>query len=60
MFLIAVDQFVQWIKHRSRKVFTNRDPIQSKKNAHCPTIMVVAVCVGASRVPGACSPKREE
>ena len=35
LFLIAVDQFVQWIKRRSRKVFTNRDPIQSKKNAHC-------------------------
>ena len=35
LFLIADDQFVQWIKRRSRKVFTNRDPIQSKKNAHC-------------------------
>ena len=35
LFLIAGDQFVQWIKRRSRKVFTNRDPIQSKKNAHC-------------------------
>ena len=31
LFLIAGDQFVQWIKRRSRKVFTNRDPIQSKK-----------------------------
>ena len=31
LFLIADDQFVQWIKRRSRKVFTNRVPIQSKK-----------------------------
>ena len=36
LFLIAGDQFVQWIKRRSRKVFTNRDPIQSKKKRTLP------------------------
>ena len=43
LFLIAGDQFVQWIKLRSRKVFTNRDPIQSKKRT-LPLPLTVSLC----------------